>query len=323
MTARLPPALENGEPIVRRIRDEFHIGTRAPGRGDVVRLNYPAISTDQRDARLTVRDRESDSRTEIPAGSWELWTRNRSDCSQPVPTLSRTRFTTSGMKPRGPRFALLRVLGDHFADGALREHLRAEACWDCNRAVAAKAARRHPASRGHNSFVLGGTRGMIVAANRRSVVTSVSRRSILIGLLPMVVVAVNQTVAAENVPWVAEKRLALSGYDPVSYFTEGQPEKGSVEYTASYDDAVYWFRSAEHRTIFLNDPDHYAPQFRGYCTNTVSKGDKHEADPAAWAIAGGKLYVFGSQKSLTRFRQETASVIEKATENWAKMRDSQ
>jgi hypothetical protein len=72
MTARLPPALENGEPIVRRIRDEFHIGTRAPGKGDVVRLNYPAVSTDQRDARLTVRDRESDSRTEIPPGSWEF-----------------------------------------------------------------------------------------------------------------------------------------------------------------------------------------------------------------------------------------------------------
>jgi hypothetical protein len=72
MTARLPPALEKGEPMVRRIRDEFHIGTRAPGKGDVVRLNYPAASIDQRNARLTVRDRESDSRTEIPAGSWEF-----------------------------------------------------------------------------------------------------------------------------------------------------------------------------------------------------------------------------------------------------------
>jgi hypothetical protein len=56
MTARLPPALENGEPMVRRIRDEFHIGTRTPGKGDVVRLNYPSVSTNQRGARLTVRD---------------------------------------------------------------------------------------------------------------------------------------------------------------------------------------------------------------------------------------------------------------------------
>jgi hypothetical protein len=72
MTAGLPPALENGEPMVRRIRDEFHIGTRTPGKGDFVRLNYPAVSTDQRDALLTVRDHESGSRTEIPAGSWEF-----------------------------------------------------------------------------------------------------------------------------------------------------------------------------------------------------------------------------------------------------------
>jgi Alpha/beta hydrolase domain len=72
LTARLPPALENGEPMVRRIRDEFHIGTRAPGKGDVVRLNYPAVSTDRRNARLTVRDRESDARTEIPTEGWEF-----------------------------------------------------------------------------------------------------------------------------------------------------------------------------------------------------------------------------------------------------------
>ncbi len=73
MMARLPPALgSNGEPIVRRIRDEFHIGTRAPGKGDVVRLKYPAVSTEPGQARLTVRDRESDARSEIPADGWEF-----------------------------------------------------------------------------------------------------------------------------------------------------------------------------------------------------------------------------------------------------------
>ncbi len=72
MTARLPPALEGGGPIVRRIRDEFHIGTRAPGKGDVVRLNYAAVSTDKGKARLAVRDRESDARTEIPPEAWEF-----------------------------------------------------------------------------------------------------------------------------------------------------------------------------------------------------------------------------------------------------------
>jgi Alpha/beta hydrolase domain len=86
MTARLPPALENGQPMVRRIRDEFHIGTRAPGKGDVVRLNYPAVSTDRVRARLTVRDRESDTRTEIPADAWEF-VDNRSIRLLPAGTL--------------------------------------------------------------------------------------------------------------------------------------------------------------------------------------------------------------------------------------------
>jgi hypothetical protein len=69
---RFPTAMESGRPVTGRIRHEFHIGTRAPGKGDLVRLSYPAASTDQQRARLTVRDRESDTRTEIPANSWEF-----------------------------------------------------------------------------------------------------------------------------------------------------------------------------------------------------------------------------------------------------------
>jgi YHS domain-containing protein len=148
-----------------------------------------------------------------------------------------------------------------------------------------------------------------------------SRRSILVGL-PFLVMA-----AARRVPLAAEaapaggKRLALSGYDPVSYFIDGHPEKGSAEYQASYDDATYWFKNAEHRATFIADPDHYAPLFRGYCTVTLSHGAKMEADPDAWVIADGKLYVFGSKEAVPVFRAQTAGIIEKATENWAKLRD--
>jgi hypothetical protein len=70
--ADFPAALEGGKPMVRRIRDEFHFGTRSPGDGSIRRLSYPAASTDQPAARLTVRNRESDERTEIPRDEWEL-----------------------------------------------------------------------------------------------------------------------------------------------------------------------------------------------------------------------------------------------------------
>ncbi len=72
--AEFPAALENEEPITGRIRDEFHFGTRAPGDGSVRRLSYPAATIDQPQARLTVRARESDRRSEseIPRDEWEF-----------------------------------------------------------------------------------------------------------------------------------------------------------------------------------------------------------------------------------------------------------
>ena len=72
MTARLPAALEDRKPMIRRIRDEFHIGTRALGKGALVRLNYLAVSTDPGQRGLTVRERESGARIEIPHDAWEF-----------------------------------------------------------------------------------------------------------------------------------------------------------------------------------------------------------------------------------------------------------
>ena len=152
--------------------------------------------------------------------------------------------------------------------------------------------------------------------------SDLSRRSILVGLPILALVPTGRVpLAAEAVP-ATGKRLALSGYDPVSYFVDGHPEKGSADYPASYDDATYWFKTPEHRATFVADPDHYAPQFRGFCTVTLSRGAKYEADPEAWVIADGKLYVFGSKEGVPVFRAQTASTIEKATENWAMLRDS-
>ena len=145
-----------------------------------------------------------------------------------------------------------------------------------------------------------------------ALVTNLSRRSILIGFPTLVAVA----AAAE------EKRLALKGYDPVSYFTAGRPDQGSAEYQATFDDATYWFKNAKHRAMFVADPDHYAPQFRGFCTVTLTHGQKYEADPEAWAIADGKLYVFAAKEAVPIFQAQTASIVEKASDNWAKLRNT-
>ncbi len=72
MTVRFPLAMENGKPMVRRIREEFQVGKRIPQTQKTIALTYPAASLDKARARLMRRDRESDLRVEIPREAWEF-----------------------------------------------------------------------------------------------------------------------------------------------------------------------------------------------------------------------------------------------------------
>jgi YHS domain-containing protein len=110
-------------------------------------------------------------------------------------------------------------------------------------------------------------------------------------------------------------RLVLGGYDPVAYFTEGQPTPGKPEFETVFDDARYRFASAANMNRFQSDPDKYAPQFAGACTYGLSKGVKVAADPNAWRIIDGKLYVFASSKALPQVDANPQAVIAKASEN--------
>ena len=91
-------------------------------------------------------------------------------------------------------------------------------------------------------------------------------------------------------------RVVLQGHDPVAYFTERKPVKGDSKISYDWDGERYLFASAGNRGKFIADPDRYAPQFSGYCTGTLARGGRAEADPAAWIISDGKLYLFGQMK---------------------------
>ena len=144
-----------------------------------------------------------------------------------------------------------------------------------------------------------------------------SRRSFV---FTTVAVAFCRRATAQNMTPVVGPRVALKGYDPVSYFTDGKPEQGSNEFTFAFDDTTYWFKSAEHRDKFASDPEHYAPQFDGYCAIQLSRGIKAEADPEAWSITSGKLYVFSKKGGSAIFSKQPVAIAEKANENWPKLR---
>jgi YHS domain-containing protein len=116
------------------------------------------------------------------------------------------------------------------------------------------------------------------------------------------------------------QRLALKGYDPVAYFTDGKPVQGAQAYELSWDGQRYRFASAQHRDLFQQDPDKYAPQFGGACTMNLAAGRKREADPHNWIISDGKLYVFAGASGPANFAKDPRANAARAAENWQRLR---
>src|ERR1700746_1462062 len=115
-------------------------------------------------------------------------------------------------------------------------------------------------------------------------------------------------------------RVAIEGYDPVAYFTDSRPVKGSPAFSSEFDDVVYYFVNAEHKKMFAADPDRYAPQYSGYCAAALSKGYKATIHPPSWTISNGKLYVFHSKDGLSLFADDPAGTIARADANWATLK---
>jgi hypothetical protein len=118
---------------------------------------------------------------------------------------------------------------------------------------------------------------------------------------------------AQDVP------LAIKGYDPVAYFTDGKPVQGKPEFEFEWDDHRWRFASSEHRDLFKGSPGRYAPQFGNYCAMALALNQVVVADPENWLISDGKLYVFGKAAPAgpELFKKDLAGNIIKANNHRA------
>lgn len=110
--------------------------------------------------------------------------------------------------------------------------------------------------------------------------------------------------------------LVIDGYDPVAYFTEMKPVKGSSEFRTDYQGATFQFSSAAHRDAFVADPSKYLPQYGGYCAYGMAKGYKAKIDPAAFTVVGDKLYLNYSETVRSQWLTDIPGYIRKADANW-------
>ena len=110
--------------------------------------------------------------------------------------------------------------------------------------------------------------------------------------------------------------VGIQGYDPVAYFTDAKPLKGTSQFQSKYEGVIYYFASADHQALFDASPAKYVPQFGGFCAYGVSKGSAVEIDPTAFQIVDGRLLLQYSHGILEKFNKDTVGNLKKADANW-------
>ncbi|MBA4851706.1 YHS domain-containing protein [Emticicia sp. BO119] len=116
---------------------------------------------------------------------------------------------------------------------------------------------------------------------------------------------------------------AIRGYDAVAYFTESKPVKGKTDFSYQWNNATWYFSSAENLNKFKATPEKYAPQFGGYCAYGLSEGHKSPTQPDAWTIVDNKLYLNYNVKVKEKWSENKEERIKKANENWVDLKDKE
>jgi YHS domain-containing protein len=147
-------------------------------------------------------------------------------------------------------------------------------------------------------------------------------RTYLIKFLALLVMLSSQIGMADPAVYLNNAGVALSGNDPVAYFTVKAPVKGQATLNAQYQEATYWFASPENRTAFLAEPAKYAPQYGGYCAYAAALGKKAPGDPTQWSVVDNKLYINYDARIQKQWLADVPGYIKSADSKWSDLKNN-
>jgi hypothetical protein len=139
---------------------------------------------------------------------------------------------------------------------------------------------------------------------------------------PSLFPAVAPAAATERIVVDRHTGLAIGGYDPVAFYTDGKPTPGDPDLEYAYGGAVWRFANIGNREAFMERPDVYMPQFGGYDPLGVAHGIALAGSPVLWLIAGERLYLFYDQKRLAAFAAEPERIGSAADRKWPEVLDT-
>lgn len=139
-----------------------------------------------------------------------------------------------------------------------------------------------------------------------------------LGLALAAVAAVTMAGAGEREPVVVDPNsgLAISGIDPVAYFTDKNPIFGRPELEFNLDGTVWRFRNEGNRAAFAAHPEVYRPRFGGYDPVAITRDRSVAGNPLVWAIVDQRLYLFYSDETRRAFLADAQGIAERAARKW-------
>lgn len=140
-------------------------------------------------------------------------------------------------------------------------------------------------------------------------------------LLPFFALALLVAPSLAQAGDTAVSTVAVQGYDVVSYQqSDGVPQKGDQHIVGYHDGTTYLFTNKKNLKTFNADPSKYVPAYGGYCAFGVSKGKKFIADPLAYRLVDGKLYLNLDKGVQKVWLKDVPGNIEAANEEWPEIK---
>lgn len=137
------------------------------------------------------------------------------------------------------------------------------------------------------------------------------------------VIAFTLSANAQKSAVYVKEDIAINGYDPVAYFTEGKPVKGSNNFTHHWNNAGWRFSNKNNLDSFTANPGKYAPQFGGYCAYGMADGHKAPTEPDAFTIVNGRLYLNYNKQVQQLWLKDQSRLIQAAEQNWPVLKDKE
>ena len=110
--------------------------------------------------------------------------------------------------------------------------------------------------------------------------------------------------------------MAVGGRDVLSTGSNNGLLQGSKEYSAEWDNTMWYFVNAENRDLFLENPEKYVQQFGGFCPVALAAGKAKIGRTNQFTRIDNKLYLNYNKHNRDNFASAPEDYILRAQVNW-------